>query len=141
MRPRPKRASEPTDERTDIYSLGAIAPVDFIPIAEEIGLVDLLGEFVMREACSEAASWSRKLKVAVNLSVVQFRSGNLVAMISKVLEETGLPSDRLEVGTALGAFFGFSLQHVGANLRTLRPSPCMHLAKGARFVGSVSVLV
>ena len=55
-----------------------ISPADFIPVAEDIGLIVPLGEWVLREACAEAAKWPADVKVAVNLSPVQFRSRNLV---------------------------------------------------------------
>jgi diguanylate cyclase (GGDEF)-like protein/PAS domain S-box-containing protein len=78
-------------------TLGAIAPADFLPIAEETGLIMPLGEFVLRTACVEAASWSRIVSVAVNLSVAQFRGGDLPSLVKRVLEETGLPPERLDL--------------------------------------------
>jgi diguanylate cyclase (GGDEF)-like protein len=76
---------------------GMVAPVDFIPLAEEIGLIIPLGEWVLRKACAEAAAWSRDLTVAVNLSAVQFRSKNLVATVVSALAASRLPATRLEV--------------------------------------------
>ncbi len=58
---------------------GLVSPADFIPLAEETGLIVPLGEWVLRQACADAARWPDDVKVAVNLSPVQFRSGNLVA--------------------------------------------------------------
>jgi diguanylate cyclase (GGDEF)-like protein/PAS domain S-box-containing protein len=79
--------------------LGSMAPDAFIPIAEEIGLIDPIGEWVLREACREAAAWPRlglpPLSISVNLSVRQFKSGRLVQTVRKVLEETGLEAGRL----------------------------------------------
>ena len=76
---------------------GFVPPVDFIPLAEETGLVIGLGEFVLRKACAEAASWTRDIRVAVNLSSVQFRAGDLVSLVDSVLAETGLAPERLEL--------------------------------------------
>ena len=76
---------------------GFVPPVDFIPLAEETGLVVRLGEFVLRKACAEAATWTRDIRVAVNLSLVQFRAGDLVGLVDKVLAETGLAPERLEL--------------------------------------------
>ncbi len=76
---------------------GEITPDQFIPLAEETGLIEALGEFVLRSACTEAVSWTRDIAVAVNLSVVQFRSGNLIPIIVSILAETGLDAKRLEL--------------------------------------------
>ncbi|WP_018229101.1 bifunctional diguanylate cyclase/phosphodiesterase [Methyloversatilis universalis] len=77
--------------------LGYISPADFIPVAEETGLILPIGEFVLRRACMEAASWSQPLSVAVNLSAVQFRRRGLVDMVQRALTESGLPGERLEL--------------------------------------------
>ncbi|MBS0245131.1 MAG: EAL domain-containing protein [Proteobacteria bacterium] len=76
---------------------GTVSPKDFIPAAEECGLIIQIGEWVLREACREAASWPRPMKVAVNLSPVQFQHGDLCAMVHTVLLETGLAPRRLEL--------------------------------------------
>ncbi|HVV95368.1 MAG TPA: EAL domain-containing protein [Hyphomicrobiales bacterium] len=76
---------------------GAVSPSVFIPIAEESGTILLLGEWVLREACREAASWRRPLGIAVNLSAAQFRQNGLFETIVGVLEETGLAPERLEL--------------------------------------------
>src|SRR5690606_25728938 len=76
---------------------GAVSPAEFIPLAEEGGIISALGEWVLREACREAASWARPLKVAVNLSPAQFRDSQLPARIRQILAETGLPPGRLKV--------------------------------------------
>ncbi|MGE0861436.1 MAG: EAL domain-containing protein [Gammaproteobacteria bacterium] len=77
--------------------LGNISPADFIPVAEQTGLIVAIGEQVLRRACREAAGWSAPLRVAVNLSAVQFRRKGLVDMVRGVLEDTGLPGERLEL--------------------------------------------
>ena len=76
---------------------GLMAPGDFIPLAEESGLVLPLGRWVIETACREAASWALPLRIAVNLSPVQFRQADLAAMIRQILHETGLPPERLEL--------------------------------------------
>lgn len=77
--------------------LGFISPADFIPVAEETGLILPIGEFVLRRACEEAVGWSQPLRVAVNLSAVQFRRRGLVDMVRRALTESGLPGQRLEL--------------------------------------------
>jgi diguanylate cyclase len=76
---------------------GNIPPTVFIPIAEESSLMIEIGEWVLREACREAASWPRKLTVAVNLSPVQFKHGDLAGLVRSALNETGLEPGRLEL--------------------------------------------
>jgi diguanylate cyclase (GGDEF)-like protein/PAS domain S-box-containing protein len=78
-------------------SRGLIPPLTFIPIAEESGLIVQIGEWVLREACREAATWPIQLQIAVNLSPVQFRHGELPALVHTVLLETGLAASRLEL--------------------------------------------
>jgi diguanylate cyclase (GGDEF)-like protein/PAS domain S-box-containing protein len=78
-------------------SRGLVPSNEFIPIAEESGLILPIGEWVLRESCREAASWPRRLQIAVNLSPVQFRHGDLPAMVHAILLETGLSPDRLEL--------------------------------------------
>lgn len=77
-------------------SRGLVSPAEFIPIAEETGLIVPIGEWVLRTACATAATWP-DLTVAVNLSPVQFRSRGLVAMVTSALAEAGLPPHRLEL--------------------------------------------
>jgi diguanylate cyclase (GGDEF)-like protein/PAS domain S-box-containing protein len=76
---------------------GAVAPADFIPIAEETGLIVGLGRWVIEQACATAAGWGAPLRVAVNLSPAQFRGPDLPSQISEILRRTGLPADRLEL--------------------------------------------
>jgi diguanylate cyclase (GGDEF)-like protein len=76
---------------------GYIPPIEFLPLAEETGLMVSLGNFVLREACAEAASWTRDIRIAVNLSAAQFVSGDLVSVVAAVLAETGLPANRLDL--------------------------------------------
>jgi diguanylate cyclase (GGDEF)-like protein len=76
---------------------GAIAPSQFIAIAEETDLILLLGETVLRKVCKEAANWTRPYTVAVNLSPIQFKLANLPELIHQILLETGMPPHRLEL--------------------------------------------
>jgi diguanylate cyclase (GGDEF)-like protein len=76
---------------------GLVSPADFIPLAEKIGLIVPIGEWVIRTACSEAAGWPQPLSVAVNVSAVQFGSPNLIATVLSALAESGLDPRRLEL--------------------------------------------
>jgi diguanylate cyclase (GGDEF)-like protein len=76
---------------------GLIPPAEFIALAESTGLIVPLGEFVLNRACRDAVDWPAELKVAVNLSAVQFRKTNLFDVIMRALVESGLPPERLEV--------------------------------------------
>jgi diguanylate cyclase (GGDEF)-like protein len=77
---------------------GLVSPAAFIPLAEEIGLIGPIGEWVLLHACKAATGWNSDIKVAVNLSAVQFRAGRKLAdMVAAVLRDTGLPADRLEL--------------------------------------------
>jgi EAL domain-containing protein (putative c-di-GMP-specific phosphodiesterase class I) len=76
---------------------GLVSPDQFIPLAEETGMIVPIGEWVLRQACAAAANWPRGLKVAVNLSAAQFKSQGLVAATVAALRESDLPADRLEL--------------------------------------------
>jgi diguanylate cyclase (GGDEF)-like protein len=76
---------------------GLIGPGDFIPIAEEIGLILPIGEWVLRKACAEAVNWPKSVSVAINLSPVQFKSRNLVQAVILALGNSGLSPQRLEL--------------------------------------------
>ena len=76
---------------------GKVSPADFIPLAEETGLIVPIGEWVLRQACKDAATWPKHLKIAVNISVAQFKSRNLVDFIIETLAVTGMAPERLEL--------------------------------------------
>jgi diguanylate cyclase (GGDEF)-like protein len=76
---------------------GMVSPADFIPLAEEIGLIVPLGDWVLRNACAEAARWPDHVRLAVNLSPAQFRDRGLVATVVSALAASGLPAQRLEL--------------------------------------------
>ncbi|HEV2627426.1 MAG TPA: EAL domain-containing protein [Pseudolabrys sp.] len=83
--------------RWEHRSRGQIPPSEFIPIAEETGLIAPLGEWVLRTACAAAVDWPEDIGVAVNVSPVQFNSGNLVQTVVNALAGSGLPAHRLEL--------------------------------------------
>ncbi|WP_199925324.1 putative bifunctional diguanylate cyclase/phosphodiesterase [Neorhizobium sp. SOG26] len=82
---------------------GSVSPAQFIPLAEETGIIDQLGEWVLRTACKEAARWPEPLTVSVNLSPVQFKSPKLVSIIVGALSSAGLPPSRLDLEITEGA--------------------------------------
>lgn len=83
-------------------SRGQIGPDIFIPLAEECGFISQLGEHLLRRACTDALSWPSHIRVAVNLSPLQIQAGRLSATISEVLDQTGLPADRLQLEVTEG---------------------------------------
>jgi len=85
---------------------GTVPPAAFIPLAEESGVIISIGQWILREACREAASWPRPLQIAVNLSPVQFQHGDLPGLVHTVLLETGLAADRLELEITEGVLIG-----------------------------------
>jgi diguanylate cyclase (GGDEF)-like protein/PAS domain S-box-containing protein len=89
--------------RWDHLRRGFVPPGTFIPLAEESGLIDAIGEWVLREACREAASWRKPLQIAINLSPLQLRQPELVPLVHSVLLETGLPPERLLLEITEGA--------------------------------------
>jgi diguanylate cyclase (GGDEF)-like protein/PAS domain S-box-containing protein len=76
---------------------GTVPPAEFIPVAEETGLINPIGNLMLRRACMDAASWPGDARVAVNLSPLQFRVGNLLAVVMDALKQSGLPPKRLEL--------------------------------------------
>ena len=76
---------------------GLVGPVEFVPIAEETGMIGELSESILRQACLQAVGWEGDMTLAFNLSPVQFREKDLANRISQVLEETGFPPHRLEI--------------------------------------------
>jgi diguanylate cyclase (GGDEF)-like protein len=90
--------------RWDHPEYGPVSPAEFIPLAEEIGLINEIGEWVLRTACAEAAKWPPHISVAVNLSPIQFKSHALPTMVRMVLNDTDLPATRLELEITEGVF-------------------------------------
>ena len=98
---------------------GMVSPGTFIPIAEENGLIIPLGEWVLRAACCEAASWPRPLTIAVNISPIQFHHGDLPRLVHSILLETGLAPSRLELEITEGVFIN-DFSHGVSILRRLK---------------------
>ncbi|WP_437879932.1 EAL domain-containing protein [Pseudomonas sp. LRF_L74] len=103
--------------------LGLVPPNDFIPLAEETGLIAPIGEFVLRQACRQAYEWREaglgEVRVSVNLSVHQVRQGNLVSLVRQVLEETALPARLLELELTESHLLD-NVEHVIATFQQLR---------------------
>ena len=100
---------------------GMTPPAEFIPIAEETGLIIPLGEWVLRRACSDAANWPDNIKVAVNLSPVQFRSQNLALTVVSALSGSGVAPSRLELEITEESLLGHNRDNLAIldQLRTL----------------------
>ena len=94
---------------------GLVPPMEFIPLAEEIGLIVPIGEWVVRQACAEAAGWPDDIRIAINLSPVQFKSSNLIPTIVSALANSGVAPSRLELEITEGVL----LQSSETTLKTL----------------------
>jgi diguanylate cyclase (GGDEF)-like protein len=99
---------------------GIISPAQFIPVAEASGLIIPIGEWVLEEACRQACIWQQNgqppFKVAVNLSALQFKRGNILETVSKVLERSGIPSSMIELELTESIL----LQDMGSALQTIK---------------------
>jgi EAL domain-containing protein (putative c-di-GMP-specific phosphodiesterase class I) len=98
---------------------GMISPLEFIPFAEESALIVPIGEWVLRAACTEAAKWPSEVRIAVNLSPVQFRTPNLYEAVTNALSHSGLAADRLELEITESALLSNQDSTVLRRLRTL----------------------
>jgi EAL domain-containing protein (putative c-di-GMP-specific phosphodiesterase class I) len=96
-------------------SRGFVPPSEFIPLAEETGLIVPIGDWVLRQACIEASSWPRDIKIAVNLSAIQFRGNGLMASVVGALAQSGLAARRLELEITESVLF----LNDSANVETL----------------------
>lgn len=105
--------------RWNHIELGPIPPDIFIPLAEESGLIDALGAQLLRLACQDAMAWPGQLRVAVNLSPLQFLSGKLMETVRTVLDETGLPAGRLQLEVTEGLVIR-DVERTFAQLESLR---------------------
>jgi diguanylate cyclase (GGDEF)-like protein len=94
---------------------GLVPPTEFIPLAEEIGLIVPLGEWVLRQACAEAVNWPKDVSVSVNLSPIQFKYEGLVKVVSDALNDAGLDPNRLELEITESVL----LDKTNSNLATL----------------------
>ena len=95
---------------------GMISPDKFVPLAETTGLIGPLGEWILRRACTDAASWPEHIKLAVNISAIQFQKGNLFDVILRTLLETGIAPERLELEITETSL----LENQEAHLTTIR---------------------
>jgi EAL domain-containing protein (putative c-di-GMP-specific phosphodiesterase class I) len=100
-------------------TFGQLSPAEFIPLAEEVGLIQPLGAWALRRACEEAMKWPSHIRVAVNLSPVQFRSPSLFLHVRNALEDTGLAPGRLELEITESLLLDAS-QNVVSTLDALR---------------------
>src|SRR3982750_820175 len=100
---------------------GAISPAKFVPLAEEAGLIGAIGEWVLKTALQEAARWPDHLRVAVNLSPVQFNDPNVANMVASHLRETNVRAERLELEITEGVFLaeGDSTDETFAQLKQI----------------------
>jgi diguanylate cyclase (GGDEF)-like protein len=100
---------------------GTVAPSEFIPVAEEIGLILPLGEWALRQACMEAIRWPDEINLSVNLSPLQFAKGNLVSTVMSALASSGLPANRLELEITESVLLEKSDRNIGIlnHLRSL----------------------
>jgi diguanylate cyclase (GGDEF)-like protein len=87
---------------------GLVSPLDFIPIAEETGLIVPIGEWVLKEACRQAMTWPDDIRVAVNFSTVQFATSGIANLVFQTLANSGLAADRLEVEITESLFLEYS---------------------------------
>ncbi|PHQ35873.1 putative bifunctional diguanylate cyclase/phosphodiesterase [Rhodopirellula bahusiensis] len=88
---------------------GLVPPLDFIPLAEETGLIRQIGDWVLLKACQEACNWPEHVRVAVNVSAIQFRGGTLPASVAYAIKESGISGNRLEIEITESVLLGESL--------------------------------
>jgi predicted signal transduction protein with EAL and GGDEF domain len=101
--------------RWKVAGQGYISPSQFVPLAEETGLISEIGRWVLRKACHDAIGWDRDIRIAVNLSPAQLRNDDFVDYVKSVLEETGLAAQRLELEITEGML----LHNTEANTKIL----------------------
>ncbi len=102
---------------------GMVSPAEFIPVAEEIGLIVPLGAWVLQRACAEACNWPPDVKLAVNVSPAQFKSGQLVQHVTSALASSGLPAQRLELEITESVLLGNSADTIAALHAAAPPWP------------------
>ena len=108
--------------RWDHPARGPISPAEFVPVAEECGLIEQLGEWALRTACHEAAGWPGGTRVAVNISPIQFANPRLPLLVASILAEAGLAPERLELEITESVFLedGARADAMFAQLKALR---------------------
>ncbi|MEO6218199.1 MAG: EAL domain-containing protein [Sphingomonas sp.] len=107
--------------RWDHPTRGAISPTEFVPVAEDTGLIEAIGEWVLRTACVEAATWPKDIRVAVNVSPIQFANPRLPTVITSALAKSGIAPHRLELEITEGVFLDetASSEHMFKMLKSL----------------------
>lgn len=95
------------------HRLGMISPIDFIPLAEESGFINVLGEFILKQACKDGLTWPEHLKIAVNFSPLQFNNSNVFELISHTLTHYKLTPERLEIELTESAMITNTAQVLG----------------------------
>ncbi|MGY4397733.1 diguanylate cyclase (GGDEF)-like protein [Sphingomonas sp. UYAg733] len=107
--------------RWDHPTRGAVSPAEFIPVAEDCGLIEAIGEWVLRTACADAATWPRDIRVAVNVSPIQFANPALPAVVTNALARSGISPARLELEITEGVFLNedASSEQMFKNLKTI----------------------
>jgi len=105
--------------RWDHPEHGPVSPDVFIPLAEEMGLIDTIGQYVLQTGCAEAVNWPDSATLAVNVSPLQFRGGNLLNTVLQALASSGLPAERLELEITEAVLLDRSNQ-TAAIIRSLR---------------------
>lgn len=103
--------------------LGSVSPVEFIPIAEDSGLIEPLGAFVLREACETVQRWNLPLRLAVNVSPIQVERGSVVEAVETALSSSGLPPAQLDLELVESLFLG-QAEQVEASITRLRSLGC-----------------
>ena len=131
--------SEHSDGR--LADAGLVLPAEFIPVAEETGLIVAIGEWVLREACKEAARWPDPIKVAVNLSPVQFRNRGLVTTVTQALAAARLSPHRLELEITEAVLLQnddmtVAMLHTTSTITTPRASGTCSLAPADAFTAA-----
>lgn len=111
--------------RWNSQELGRVSPADFIPLAEETGLISELGDWIIRQACRDAANWNWQGRLSINVSAAQFRLGDVVGVFFSALAESGFSADRLDIEITESLLVGEDTEVIQA-LQALR-------AMGARI--------
>jgi diguanylate cyclase (GGDEF)-like protein/PAS domain S-box-containing protein len=107
--------------RWDHPTRGKVSPAEFIPVAEEAGLIAVIGEWALRTACMEAAQWPSEARVAVNVSPIQFANPNFPSIVANTLAQSQLPASRLELEITESVFINDndSVDRMFANLKKI----------------------
>jgi predicted signal transduction protein with EAL and GGDEF domain len=119
---------------------GPVSPLDFIPVAEETGMIGAIGEWVLQTACFEAENWPADIRVAVNLSPVQFKKGDVVAAVRSALVASGLRAERLELEITESVFLRDTAETLAALNQLREMGICVALDDFGTGYSSLSYL-